>query len=81
MSRQVSDRGAIEHIRWKTMTTKSTLKLASTANVSPIKTLSQTQLALCRIICGPAQTKYVPVKDNTELKDGDANQLGQGIFV
>lgn len=41
----------------------------------------QTQLAICRIICGPAKTKYVPVQDNTELEDGDTNHLGQGIFV
>jgi hypothetical protein len=41
----------------------------------------QTQLAICRIICGPAKTKYMPVQDNTELEDGDANQLGHGIFV
>jgi hypothetical protein len=41
----------------------------------------QTLLAICRIICRPAKTKYVPVQDNTELEDGDANQLGHGIFV
>jgi hypothetical protein len=75
------DRDALEHIRWKIMTTKSTLKLSSTANVSPIKALRQTQLATCRIICGPAKTKYMPVQDNTELEDADANQLGHGIFV
>ena len=27
------------------------------------------------------ETKYVPVQHNTELEDGDANQLGQGIFI
>jgi hypothetical protein len=76
------DRDALEHIRWKIMTTKSTLNLASTANVSPIKTLrGRPQLAICRIIRGPAKTKYMPVQDNTKLEDGDANQLGHGIFV
>lgn len=33
------------------------------------------------MICGSAKTKKVPVQDNTELEDGNANQLGHGIFV
>jgi hypothetical protein len=41
----------------------------------------QTLLAICRMICGPAKTKNVPVQNNTELEDGNANQLGHGIFV
>jgi hypothetical protein len=41
----------------------------------------QTQLAICSIIGGPAKAKYVPVQDNTELEDGDTNQLGHGIFI
>jgi hypothetical protein len=44
----------------------------------------QTRLALCRIECGHAKAKkywYMPVQDNTKLEDGDANQLGHGLFV
>jgi hypothetical protein len=56
------DRDALEHIRWKDNDDKKHFKIVVYGQRKPNQNAErQTQLAIRRIICGHAKTKYVPV--------------------